>query len=80
MKWTSVSFIFHLSLEELELVAVQEKRSWTDLQQGNVGIRGKKGCLCNLLGFDTVEQSQSRTAAEDVLKHAHRSALTLMYE
>lgn len=27
----------------------------------NITVRGKNGCLCNIFGSDTVEQSQPRT-------------------
>lgn len=36
-------------------------------------------CLCNIFGSDTVERSQPRTEEWVMLKHAHKTAITLVY-
>lgn len=36
-------------------------------------------CLCNISGSDTVERSQPRTEEWVMLKHAHKTAITLVY-
>lgn len=45
----------------------------------NMTVRGKSGCLRNVFGFGTEKQSRLGLRAEVALKHAHPSALTLMY-
>lgn len=51
------------------------------MSERNITVRGKDACvcLCNIFGSDTVERSQPRTEDWVMLKHAHKTAITLVY-